>query len=77
MNIDMIGGGSLYINAGLNGIDDRHNGTFTIKDVDSLDVKAARCGIAGGYTSRLNVDNSSIRSRELHTEQYVLSRSFL
>ena len=34
----MIGGGSLYINAGLNGIDDRHNGTFTIKDVASYYV---------------------------------------
>lgn len=62
VNIDMIGGGSLYINAGLNGIDDRHNGTFTIKDVASLDVKAARCGISGGYTSRLIVDNSNVKS---------------
>lgn len=61
VNIDMIGGGSLSINAGLNGIDDRHNGTFTIKDVD-LDIKAKRCGICGGYTSRLVVDNSNVKS---------------
>ena len=65
------------INAGLNGIDDRHNGTFTIKDVASLDVKAARCGIAGGYTSRLVVDNSNVKVGSSIRSNIVLSRSFL
>ncbi len=61
VNIDMIGGGSLTIDAGLNGIDDRHTGLLTIKDVD-MNIRADRCGICGGYTSRLTVDNSNVKS---------------
>ena len=61
VNIDMTGGGSLTINAGLNGIDARHTGTLNIKDVD-MNIKGARCGICGGYASRLIVDNSNITS---------------
>ena len=57
----MIGGGSLTIDAGLNGIDDRHTGKLTIKDVN-MDIRADRCGICGGYTSRLVVDNSNVKS---------------
>ena len=60
-DIDMIGGGSLTIDAGLNGIDDRHTGKLTIKDVN-MDIRADRCGICGGYTSRLVVDNSNVKS---------------
>ena len=60
-DIDMIGGGSLTIDAGLNGIDDRHTGKLTIKDVN-MDIRADRCGICGGYTSRLGVDNSNVKS---------------
>lgn len=61
VNIDMTGGGSLTINAGLNGIDARHTGTLNIKDVD-MNIKGARCGICGGYASRLIVDNSNVTS---------------
>ena len=61
VDIDMIGGGSLTIDAGLNGIDDRHTGLLTIKDVD-MNIRADRCGICGGYTSRLTVDNSNVKS---------------
>lgn len=61
VNIDMTGGGSLTINAGLNGIDARHTGTLNIKDVD-MNIKGDRCGICGGYASRLIVDNSNVTS---------------
>lgn len=61
VDIDMIGGGSLTIDAGLNGIDDRHIGKLTIKDVD-MDIRADRCGLCGGNISRLIVDNSNVKS---------------
>lgn len=60
-NIDITGGGSLTINAGLNGIDARHTGTLNIKDVD-MNIKGASRGISGGYASRLIVDNSNVTS---------------
>ena len=45
----------------MNGIDARHTGTLNIKDVD-MNIKGDRCGICGGYASRLIVDNSNVTS---------------
>lgn len=61
MKVKVIGGGSLSIDAKLNGFDHRLVGSLIFDDVN-IDVKAGRCGICGGWASRLLVKNSDVTS---------------